>query len=182
MKTYINEWTPKGWEVHEADIRTLLSLEEDEAYPGCDPDSEYPKNCRYVRSITYICGSVDCPSGEIIVFDRGIGNPYGALPYILVELWMIDEQISTFVVATKFRNAFMATEFPRLVQQLSFPEVQSSLEGILKTFAAYVRHGQGISTISECGHDNLEEMRERRKRMSEKERNTRAGEKANAKT
>lgn len=166
MKQFVNEWTLTGWKIHNTSLRDVLCLKDGEQFHEIEPNCDYPDPSPFIRKFTYECPEGQAGNAAVMVYEQDAQTYPRVIPYIIVDIWVNDICISSFIVSIRICNAFMATEIPKLIQQITFPELQISLLGLLKTFAAYVRHGRGISTISQHGDFNLEEMEDHRKRWS----------------
>lgn len=157
MMRFVNEWTLTGWEIHNASLRDVLRLKDGEQFHGMEPDCDYPEPSPFIRKFTHECPEGQAANAAVVVYEQDTRTYPRVIPYIIVDIWVNDTCISSFIVSIKICDAFMASEIPKLMQQITFPELQISLSGLLKAFAAYVRHGHGIKTISACGAFNKED-------------------------
>lgn len=93
---------------------------------------------------------------------------------LLVEIWGVTHRLTSFFVAARHADIFMATEFLRMRVALAQIRGEHLRGGMVKAQIAFIRHGHGEGTIDEDGEMNLEDRRRARRRM-ESERLRQAG-------
>ncbi len=92
---------------------------------------------------------------QISVWKSGDGELY-------VTLSGITESFASFFVGAVYRDAFYADRYPKLVLAAAAAMQADALKVIAKTLLAFVRHGQGRTTIDEFGWRSADDMADER--------------------
>ncbi len=140
-------WTPTGWERASGPPIWVELQDNSDGWDEGDLRSRFGYGVVFDHSSTYRAGAPEIWAN----------SKYGHY----IRIWDGEAVISEFFVHRQHVDAFMATEYLRLLAHGDQERQAESLQLISKALIAFVRHGHGVGTISASGDYTKEEAEER---------------------